>query len=425
MGPGEEMLTLSLRERDKIAVLRAVEDGLLRPCEGAKKLGISSRQFRRLRRNSELEGDGSVIHGLRGRSSNHRLDEALRARALERAGEAVYHDFGPTLLAEHLSRDSSIGPISSRTLRNWMIAAGLWSVSERKLRHRSRRERRAAFGELVQMDTSIHEWFEGRSAEEPVLIAMIDDATSRLFARFATSDSGGANRRVLAGYIERFGRMGALYVDHATHFQAQKRSRELADEPPMSSVIKRALESLNIGLISALSPQAKGRVERLFKTLQDRLLKEMRVAGISTIESANQFLEQSFIPFWNERFSVNPQIPQDFHRPLPEGVDLTEIFGELHTRQIRADFTIRYENVFYQVPKRLAAAAMPGTKLKVLRRLDGKLSFKWGPRDLELIKLPGLPNSPEKPERKHIPPRPRSQPDHPWRRSNWVFSVKD
>lgn len=416
---------MSLRERDRIAVLREVEEGLIRPCDGARKLGISSRQFRRLRRSSEVKGDAAVIHGLRGRSSNHRLDEELRARVLERASETVYHDFGPTLLAEHLSRDIGIGPISSRTLRNWMIAAGLWSVAERKLRHRSRRERRAAFGELTQMDTSIHDWFEGRSAEEPVLIAMIDDATSRLFARFAASDSGIANRRLLAGYIERFGRMGALYVDHATHFQAQKRSRELADEPPMSSVIKKALESLGIELISALSPQAKGRVERLFKTLQDRLLKEMRVARISTIEVANQFLEQSFIPFWNERFTVRPEISHDFHRPLSDGADLMEIFAELYTRQVRADFTIRYENVYYQVPKDLAAAAMPRTRLTVLRRLDGKLSFKWGPRDLHLIRLPGLPDSPLKAARDHIPPKPRSQPDHPWRRSNWFFSVKD
>lgn len=419
------MLTLSLRDRDKIAVLRAVDEGLLRPCEGARKLGISSRQLRRLRRVAERKGDSAVIHGLRARPSNHRIDEALKTRVLERASEPIYHDFGPTLLAEHLSRDPSIGYVASRTLRNWMITAGLWSVSERKLRHRSRRERRAAFGELVQMDTSIHKWFEGRSAQEPVLIAMIDDATSKLFARFEISDSGGANRRLIASYIKRFGRMGALYVDRATHFQAQKRSRELADEPPMSSVIKRGLQSLDIELISALSPQAKGRVERLFKTLQDRLLKEMRVSRISTIEAANQFLEQSFIPFWNERFSVKPQISQDFHRPLPEEIDLMEIFAEVYTRQVRADFTIRYENIYYQVPKHLAAAAMPGTKLKVLRRLDGKLSFQWGPRNIELTRLPGLPDTPLKIPRPRFHPEARPMANHPWRKSNLLFSLKD
>jgi hypothetical protein len=275
------------------------------------------------------------------------------------------------------------------------------------------------------MDTSIHEWFEGRSAQEPVLIAMIDDATSKLFARFEISDSGGANRRLIASYIKRFGRMGALYVDRATHFQAQKRSRELADEPPMSSVIKRGLQSLDIELISALSPQAKGRVERLFKTLQDRLLKEMRVSRISTIEAANQFLEQSFIPFWNERFSVKPQISQDFHRPLPEEIDLMEIFAEVYTRQVRADFTIRYENIYYQVPKHLAAAAMPGTKLKVLRRLDGKLSFQWGPRNIELTRLPGLPDTPLKIPRPRVHPEARPMANHPWRKSNLLFSLKD
>lgn len=418
------MLTLSLRERDRLAVLREVEDGLLRPCAGARKLGISPRQFRRLRKRFLETGDAAVVHRLRGRLSNHRLDSKFKADALTRASDPVYHDFGPTLLAEHLSRSIQT-EISPSTLRAWMIAHGLWSVTERKLHHRSRRSRRWAFGELVQMDTSIHKWFEGRAADEPVLIAMIDDATSRLFARFAPADSGAANRGVLVQYIERHGRMGALYVDRAAHFQSRRRKRELTEEPPMSSLIKRALDELDIELISALSPQAKGRVERLFNTLQDRLLKEMRVASISSIEAANQFLETSFIPFWNNRFTVKPEVPHDFHRPVPENTDLMEIFAESHQRLIRADFTIRYENVYYQLPKKLATASMPGTKLTVLRRIDGSLSFRWGPRALKLIELKGLPESPVTPQHAHVPPKPRSQPNHPWRRTNWMFGVKD
>lgn len=419
------MLSLSLRERDRIAVLREIEEGLIAPCIGARKLGLSSRQFRRLRRAYERKADAAVIHGLRGHQSNRRLDDELRAKVLERAADPVFHDFGPTLLAEHLSKDPGIGPISAATLRNWMIAHGQWIVRQRKLHHRSRRQRKAAAGELVQMDTSIHNWFEGRSREEPVLVAMIDDATSTLFARFHESDSGYANRSVIAGYIERFGRMEALYVDRATHFQYQTRKREIAEEPPMSSQIKRALDSLDIQLISALSPQAKGRVERLFKTLQDRLLKEMRVAGISSIEAANRFLDESFIPFWNSRFTVEPQIKEDFHRSISEDMDLMEIFGEAHSRLIRADFTIRYDNVYYQLPKDLATASMPGTKLTVLRRLDERLAFRWGPKTLQLTELPGLPASPVKPAHPRKPQQPHSQKNHPWKRTNMLFAVKD
>ena len=421
------MLTLSLRERDRIAVLREVEDGLLSPARGAKKLGLSCRQFRRLRRRAEAEGDSAVIHRLRGKPSNHQLDPAVRARALERAAEPVFHDFGPTLLAEHLSRDRSIGRLLPHTLRDWMIDAGLWCVRERKLHHRSHRDRRAAYGELVQMDTSIHPWFEERSVEQPVLIAMIDDATSRLHARFAPSDTGRANRELIVSYLERFGRMGALYVDRASHFRSQTKKRMLADKPPMSSVIKRALDGLDIKLISALSPQAKGRVERLFGTLQDRLLKEMRVAGISTIEAANEFLNDSFVPFWNDRFVVKPQLSEDFHRALPEGINLAETFADIYPRLIRPDFTIRYENTYYQLPRNEARPTMPGTQLNVLRNLDGTLSFNWRNCRVDLVALDGLPPTPHQ-EKQRLSSVKSSHPNpknHPWRRDAMRFAVRD
>ncbi|MEO5904154.1 MAG: ISNCY family transposase [Gemmatimonadaceae bacterium] len=419
------MLTLSARDRDRLVVLREVEDGLISPASGARKLGLSRRQFRRIRRKRERDGDSAIIHHLRGRPSNHRIVESLKSRVIDRARDPVFHDFGPTLLSEHLSRDKCIGPIGSSTLRQWMIDAGLWSVSERKLRHRSRRDRRGAYGELVQMDTSIHDWLEGRCPEQPVLIATIDDATSKLYGRFAPSDSGTANRRVIVRYLECFGRMGALYVDGASHFHSHNSKRTMNDEAPMSSLIKRALESLGIELIHALSPQAKGRVERLFGTLQDRLIKEMRVERISTLEDANRFLEESFIPFWNERFTVKPLIAEDFHRPLPEGIDLMETFAETHPRLIRPDFTIRYENVYYQIPKSEAKASMPGTQITVARRLDGKLSFQWRKSTVHLTALRGLPASPPARPAQHRPPSSKPSKDHPWRTNNMRFAVKD
>lgn len=419
---------MSARDRDRLAVLREVDDRLVSPADGARRLGISSRQFRRIRRKYEREGDKAVISLLRGCPSNHRLSEALKTRVLERAREPLFRDFGPTLLAEHLARDPSIGrQIGSSTLRHWMIADGLWVISPRKLRHRTRRVRRSAFGELVQMDTSIHDWLERRSSEQPVLIAMIDDATSRLFARFAPTDSSCTNRKVIVAYIERFGRMEAIYADRASHFQSQTKEREMNEQPYLSSTIKLGLKALDIELIPALSPQAKGRVERLFGTLQDRLLKEMRVAGISTLEDANRFLDETFIPFWNKRFAVNPQSLKDLHRPLPRDTDLMEIFADKEQRLIRSDFTVRYQNIFYQIPKRSAEASMPGSRITVARRLDGKLQFYWKTVPLKVIVLHGLPKSqePERLTQPHNRPKPRPSATHPWRTTNMRFTVKD
>ena len=417
---------MSARDRDRLAVLREVQDGLITPGSGARRLGLSPRQFRRIRRKCEREGDKAVINSLRGRRSNHRLNESLKAKVLERAREPMFRDFGPTLLAEHLSRDLSIGRVVSSTLRQWMIDDGIWVVCERKLRHRARRVRRGAFGELVQMDTSIHDWLEGRSAQQPVLIAMIDDATSRLFARFAPTDSSYTNRKVLVAYIERFGRMEAIYADRASHFQSQTRVREMNDQPYLSSIIKRGLKSLDIELIPALSPQAKGRVERLFGTLQDRLLKEMRVAGISTLDDANRFLDETFIPFWNERFAVEPESPRDLHRALLEKTDLMEIFADQEERFIRPDFTVRYQNNFYQIPKQKAEASMPGGRVTVARRLDGALSFYWKAAPLKLIALKGLPKSqPHSPVKSAPRPKRRPSKNHPWRTNNMQFAIKD
>src|SRR6185436_11716492 len=195
------MLQLSRRDRDRLVVLHQVNDGVLSVAAGARRVRVCVRHFRRMLRRFEVGGDASVIHGGRDQPSNRRLPGAVRAAALERAREPVYHDFGPTLLAEHLSRDPSIGPLGSDTLRRWMIAAELWKPRQRKLCHRRRRPRRAAAGELVQMDTSIHAWLEDRSSEEIVLIAMIDDATSRLYARFFSRDTGAANRQLIVNYL--------------------------------------------------------------------------------------------------------------------------------------------------------------------------------------------------------------------------------
>lgn len=409
-------MELSIRERDRLSVLRQVSEGYLRPSSAARKLGLSSRQIQRLMQRFRNEGDQAAIHRARGRQSNHRLPKNVKAAALREAANPLFSDFGPTLLAEHLSKVKSIGPLSPYTLRLWLIESGQWKAETRKLQHREWRERRAAFGELVQMDTSVHAWFEKRSIEPVVLIAMIDDATSTLVARFAPSDSGTENRRLIIDYLRRYGRMRALYTDRASHFRSQTTPRRLKQLPAFSSTIQSALGKLDIELITALSPQAKGRVERLFGTLQDRLLKELRIRNISTIAEANQFLERDFLPQWNSRFTKTARDHTDAHRPLSEHLDLMDLFAESEERLINPDFTVRYQNHFYQIGRREAMAQMPGSTLRVSRRIDGSLGFTWRGRKLELQKLPALPESPQPIRPAHTPhsvTKPAA--NHPWR----------
>jgi len=293
---------LSLRDRDRLSVLRQVDAKLIPARRGAELLGLSARQLRRLRRRFEKDGDEAVIHGLRGRTPNNAKPAPVRARALERAGEAVFIDFGPTLLAEHLSRDPEIGPLRADTLRRWLIAAGRWEVRRRGRRHRKARPRREAFGELIQWDSSDHAWFEDRYPGRFVLIKMTDDATNRLLmARFVPTDTGAANRQLLIDYLCCYGRPVPFYVDQAGQFGQRSRSigripKEEREAQLTRSIIRCGLESLNVKLILAHSPQAKGRVERDFGTSQDRLVKEMRVAGICSIEEGNRFLGDVYLP---------------------------------------------------------------------------------------------------------------------------------
>lgn len=400
-------------------ILRQVHQGELSVAEGARRAHLSTRQVRRLLRRFEKEGDAVVIHGLRGRSSNRRLAPDLREKALTKARQELYRDFGPTLLSEHLARDPEIGFVAAPTLRLWMIQEGLWKAKPQGMRHRKKRERRAACGEMVLMDTSIHAWLEDRSSEEIVLIALIDDATSRLRGRFFPRDTGAANRQLIVNYLEAHGRMGALYVDQASHFKAHFRSKQRReqDQEEATTLIRRALDALDIELILALSPQAKGRVERLFKTLQDRLIKEMRVAGISSMDDANRFLEEVFIPFWEARFTVEPRELTDAHRPLLEETDLLRLFADTEQRVIRPDFTFRLDNVHYQIELSEADPRMPKSKVTIEHRLDRSVRYRWEERYLAPTRLAHAPTPPQpEPKPRAAPPVRPAPADHPWRK---------
>ena len=280
-----DRVEMSQRERDRLRVLHGIEQGQYSQAKAAELLRLTVRQVRRLQRRLEVGGDASLVHGLRGKASNRREDPKVRKQILQ-AYRKQYAGFGPTLACEKLAEQGL--QVSPATLRRWLLTEGLWERQRRRDVHRQRRPRRACFGELVQMDTSLHEWTEGRG-EGMVLITMIDDATSRLLARFYPGDTVEAHFDLLERWLRKHGRLLALYTDRHGIFEAHKKGEpDFAGETQFS----RALRELDIELIKARSPQAKGRVERSFGTAQDRWVKEMRLADVRTITEANALLDR-------------------------------------------------------------------------------------------------------------------------------------
>jgi hypothetical protein len=296
--------------------------------------------------------------------------------------DPVYRGFGPTLAAEYLEKKHQI-TVSKETLRGWMAKAGLWRAGHRRIQEIHQwRPRRSRCGELVQWDTSDHDWLEGRG-ERIYLISMIDDATSRLWARFVRHDTSEENRRLLGSYLERYGRPLAFYTDKAGMFQVavktkRQQEREGRDRPEMPPTqIARALGELGIVWIPAHSPQAKGRIERQFLTAQDRLVKGMRVAGACTIEEANEYLKQEFLPWWNETLTVEPTSAEDAHRPLGKEHDLAALLSHVEKRQVTNDYTIRWNGTIYQIDRRDIRVGMRKGWVRVEQRLDGTIAVRF------------------------------------------------
>jgi len=270
-----DRIPMSQKERDVLKIMHAVLRGERTQAEAARLLDKSTRQVRRILRRLQAGGDAAIVHGLRGKPSNHQPDPKLRQAVLATYRQH-YADFGPTFASEKLAEQGLC--VDAQTLRRWLIAEGLWQRQRRRETHRSRRPRRACFGELVQMDASIHDWLEGRG-EEVVLISMIDDATNRILARFYPEGTVQTHMDLLGRWLRRYGRPLALYTDRHSIFEPQDKGRAL---PDAVTQFGRALQELSIELICAHSPQAKGRIERSFGTAQDRWVKELRLAGVAT-----------------------------------------------------------------------------------------------------------------------------------------------
>jgi transposase len=362
--------------------------GHLTQAAGGGHLGISERQVRRLTRRVREEGDAGVLHRGRGRSSNRRIPEKTLERIRKELKRPEWSDFGPTYAQEQLRQ---LGyEVGRETVRKLQIELGLRQARRRREIHRERRVRRECFGELVQMDTSIHNWLEGRGEEELVLVGMIDDAGSRMRARFYRGDTSLANLDLLRRWTQEFGRPVSLYVDKASHFKVNRPrwrlEEELEDRTPQTQ-IERAMGELGTEVIWANSPEAKGRVERLFGTLQDRLVKGMRLKGICRLEEANRYLEEEFLPEWESRWTVQAKSGVDAHRPVYRGMDLLSIFSVREERTVKRDYTVQWKNRTFQITKQAHPGGLRGGKVEVERRVDGTLTLRFKAGYLEFVEI--------------------------------------
>jgi transposase-like protein len=388
MAERREGLWMWAKERDRLKVLHEVRKRHITQGQAAVELGISVRWVRTLLGRLRVHGDAGLRHRLRGKRSNRKVPEELKRRAVQlyrqKKQARLWHDYGPTLASEELAERHGIH-ISRETLRHWLIEAKLWRPRRARVeRAHVWRARRARYGELVQWDTSEHNWLEGRG-EKLYLIAMIDDATSHLTARFVRHDSTEENLRQLRCYLEQHGRPVAVYTDKASLFQIAPRAPHHRDAPEQQlTQIGRALKELNIEWIAAHSPQAKGRIERSFQTAQDRLVKGLRQVGAQDLKTANQYLQQVYVPLWNRRFSREPRMAGDAHHPLHREIKLESVLSIRQSRTVSQDHTVSWDGVMYQIDRKQVAVSMRGARVQVERRLDGSTWMHWRDRMLAL-----------------------------------------
>ena len=416
----QELLTMSRKELNRLPVIESVVQRKLTQIEAANRLGLSDRQIRRIIIDFSKSGPAGLIHHLRGRPSNHRLSSELKDRAVNLVRDK-YHDFGPTLAAEKLEEIDGI-KIGKNTLRQEMIKADLWQTKKRKASHRAWRERKDHFGELAQFDGSHHNWFEGRG-EKAVLLASRDDANNLVSARFYQFEGTMPVFDFWQRYIKRFGKPKAIYLDnHGTY----KVNHKIALDEKTLTQFGRACEELNIELINAKSPQAKGRIENLFGTLQDRLVKELRLKGISTIREANAFMEGEFLPKFNQRFQKQAKKKADFHQPLTVKDNILKSFSIRSERLVNNDFTISFKSHWYQLEARQPKLVLPRSKVIIEERLDDSLVIEQEGKTLDYRPInKERAEQPDKPiifaltsnPNQHYPQMARIPAvNHPWRR---------
>lgn len=418
----ERLLRMTREEGRRLMVVQQVLDRKMRQRQAAELLARSVRQVRRWVQRVRHDGPAGIVHRLRGRPSNRRMAATLKQRVLARY-RGRYAGFGPTLASEKLQeRDRLV--VSRETLRQWLREAGLWQRQRRAGPQHVWRERKASRGEMLQLDGSHHDWLEGRGPQL-VLMAYIDDATSVVFARFYDYEGTMPAFESFAAYAIRYGLPQSVYLDrHGAYYSTRTLSveDELAGRPRPQTQFERALTQLGVQVIPAYSPQAKGRVERLFRTFQDRVIKEMRLAQVTTRAAANRFLHR-YLPGYNRRFSCAPRSPADLHHPAPAPSRLRRILA-LHTaRTLRQDNTLQYEGRWYLLTEPWRTRRPH--QLTVVETMDGQRLLCHGEHVVPAREItrpaPAAP-APRWPSRRRAVVTPA--PDHPWRQFDYVQRLK-
>ena len=410
---GKYIIMATQEELKSLHVIRKAIDKVITQKEAAIDIDLSERQVRRKVKRIREEGDKGIIHRLRGNPSNRTTPDDVKNKVLKLFKDK-YPDFGPTLASEKLFERDKL-KVNDETLRLWLIEEGIPYKRRKKRPHREWRERKHHFGEMVQMDGSHHDWLEGRGPK-CVLMGYIDDATGRPFGRFHKFEGTIPAMDSFKRYIKKHGIPLSVYLDKHSTYKSQKKlsiEEELANEEALSN-FERALKELGVYVIHANSPQAKGRIERIFNTFQDRLIKEMRLANICTIDEANAFLE-SYLPIYAKRFAVKASKTGDLHRPIPKGIDLDKILCVKTERALRNDFTIAHDKKLYQILNNVAAK-----KVMVEERIDGSMIIRYKETSLKFKEIKTASDRLEpkkkayefKPRRVYIPPA-----NHPWKRS--------
>jgi len=400
---------MSGKERRRLVVMARVDAGEVNLKDASVMLGISYRQVKRIRSRYKEKGDAGLVHLSRGKKSNRGYPEGLKAGVMSLYSE-TYRDFGPVLFSEKLSEDHNLD-IDHETLRRWLIKDGLWVKTRKRKTHRTRRRRKEHFGELIQMDGSFHKWF---GEEETCLMVMVDDATGKTMALMREEETTEAAMSLLWSWIRRYGVPVALYTDRRNVYITEREptlEEELKGERPLTALGK-ACRKLGIKIQPAYSPQAKGRVERKNGLFQDRLVKELGLLNIRSIEETNLMLG-SFTDKLNGKFSKEPCDPADYHMPLPEGIRLDEVFCIEDTRTVQNDWTISHEGRLYQIK---AQSNLPPAKNRVTvrRKLDGSMQILYANQSLDFKEIqerePDLKVKTIKPRKAWKP-----APGHPWR----------
>lgn len=399
-------LRMSLDERIRLDALNRVKRKELTVVAAAQLAKLSLRQMRRVWKRFKSDGAAGLVHRLRGRAGNRRLSQEKRERAVKLHQEK-YADFGPTLACEKLADEDDL-KLSPNTLTGLLKERGLWERRRRRGKHRKRRERRASFGSMVQMDGSHHDWFEGRGPR-CVLMVMIDDATNQTYARFYPAETTEAAFEIFVRWVKRYGLPRSVYVDRHSIYRDE-------DHPQKPTQFGRAMKELGVELICANSPQAKGRVERRNAVFQDRLVKEMRLRGISDMAQANALLEHSFLAQLNDRFAIEAASEADLHRAVESGVALDEVLCVQEQRVVGSDWCVRWRNRFLQIQAEHATLKLPGKRVVVKQLIDGRLLVEHKGDKLSVQEFGSKPATGNKP-RKPIVNNRRYRPsdDHPWK----------